>query len=126
MARDTPKGQRPGSRRDSAREWVGLLEEHYGVSREFAGHLAPLLERLARGAPSREDWDTLLGGVAAAFRASRTGAEARPSEELDAMLDQFSTELQKLDESMKVLTAFLERLERRVKSAAVPAPRVLH
>ena len=37
-----------------------VLEERFGVRREFAGHLMPLFEKLAAQQPSVEEWDQLL------------------------------------------------------------------
>ena len=104
-----------------------VLEERFGVRREFAGHLTPLLEKLAAQQPSVEEWDQMLHGVAAAYRAGRVDGRARKSEgEVRLLVDQCSAELQKLVEATKVLGACLERLEGRLDLPTSTVERLLH
>ena len=103
------------------RKWLQVLEERYGVRREFAGHLMPLLERLSQQQPSVEEWDRLLHGVAAAYRTGAADApEGGSGAEAGALVEQFCDEMRKMDESLKVLTACLQRLEREVKLPNAP------
>ena len=104
-----------------------VLEERFGVRREFAGHLMPLLEKLAAQQTSVEEWDQLLHGVAAAYRAGRVDGRGDESEgEVRLLVDQCSAELQKLEEAMKVLGVCLERLERRLDLPTSTVARLLH
>ncbi len=109
----------------ASNEWVEVLESRYGVRREFAGHLAPVLERLAAQDPSPGEWERMLNGVAAAYRSTvppvrRQGAAA----ETRLLAQEFVCELRKMDESLKVLSAVIERLQRR--SRPEPRPAVVH
>ena len=110
----------------AARKWRQVLEERYGVKPEFAGHLLPLLERVAVQQPSVEEWERMLHGVAAAYRAQRPAGRAPGGEdEARVLADQFLGELRKIEESLKVLGVYLERLRQRVKQPRQQV-RVLH
>jgi hypothetical protein len=85
-----------------------LLAEKFGVGREFAAHLMPLLEALARSRPGAADWERALACVGAAYR-SRT-EELDALDETRVLVRQFVTELKRMDESLKVLGVYLERL----------------
>jgi hypothetical protein len=111
---------------NAAKKWRQVLEERYGVRPEFAGHLLPLLERVAVQQPTVEEWEQLLHGVAAAYRAGRPAGRAPGSEdEARALTDQFLGELRKIEESLKVLDVYLERLRQRTKRPRQQV-RVLH
>ena len=85
-----------------------VLAEKFGVGREFTVHLMPLLEAIARSHPTAEDWDRTLGCVAAAYR-SRT-EELEALGETRVLVRHFVAELKRMDESLKVLGVYLERL----------------
>jgi hypothetical protein len=89
------------------KKFMETLEDHYGVPREFAIPLIPMLERVAAQEPSADEWTLVLGGVARAYRASQGESEL---DEACGLIGQFSAELKKLDESLKVLTVYLERV----------------
>jgi len=110
----------------NAKKWLELLEEEYGVSPEFAGHISPLLERALEEASSADDCDQLLRGLAAAYRASQSPRQLRTVDEVSVIVDEFLGELRKMDESLKVLGAYLERLQERVRLPHRPVERVLH
>jgi hypothetical protein len=99
-----------------------VLAEKFGVGREFTAHLMPLLEAVARARPDAHDWEQVLGCVAAAYRSR--------SEELDSLdetrvlVRQFVTELKRMDESLKVLGVYLERLRDTLANPA--QARTLH
>ncbi len=110
----------------SAKKWTQTLEERFGLRPECAGHLIPILERLAAQQPSVQEWDQLLNGLVAAFRAGRTPRNPTRAAETRALVDQFLAELQKLDESLTVLGVCLERLQRRVAGPPSAPERMLH
>jgi hypothetical protein len=111
---------------NAARKWRQVLEERYGVQPEFAGHLLPLLERLAVQQPSVEQWEQMLHGVAAAYRVARpAGRPPGGEDEARVLADQFLGELRKIEESLKVLDVYLERLRQRMKRPTQHI-RVLH
>lgn len=115
----------------NAKKWLELLEEEYGVSPEFAGHVSPLLDRAIEQASSADECDQLLHGLAAAYRSSQNGSsqnsrQLRTADEVGVIADEFLGELRKMDESLKVLGAYLERLQQRAHLPHRPVERVLH
>lgn len=102
---------------------VEILVEKLGVGSEFAVHLVPLFERIAAQEPTAEEWDRLLGCAAAAYRSCWEGELAR-LDEAHGLMRQFLSEVRKVDESLRVLDVYLERL--RQHTAGVPPARVLH
>ena len=80
--------------------------ERLGLAPAEAAPLAERLARLYRELPERE-YRALLEGVAIGQRAARVPPG---SPELSRMLADFASELQKLDEGLRLLTAFLSRL----------------
>ncbi len=110
-----------------AQKWRQLLEENYGVQPEVAGHLVPVLERIAVQEPSPEEWEGLLQGVAAAYRATRSSPRHRKAgREVRVLVDEFVAEVRKMDESLKVMRVYLERLQQRMKLPTPPPVRLLH
>jgi len=99
-----------------------LLADEFGVSREFAIHLMPLLEMLASTQPGAAEWERALRCLAAAYH-SRT-EELESFEESRVLVRQFISELKQMDESLKVIGVYLERL--RDTLANPIAPRTLH
>jgi hypothetical protein len=91
------------------RKIVELLETKYGVTAAFAEQFVPVFETMARSRPSSDDWDALMECLAAAYRALPP-VEDKTLHDVQLMLGQFVTELQKIDESMKVLSVYLERM----------------
>jgi hypothetical protein len=92
--------------------------ERLGVARADAGPLAERLARLSRDLPERE-YRALLQGVILG-QSARQPARSR---ELQRMLEDFAAEIQKLDEGLRLITAYLSRL--REQTALEPA-RPLH
>lgn len=105
-------------------KWLAVLRRDYGIADETAAHLSPVLERMARLRPSDDEWAYLVHALASAQR-SAASSERRSRRETRVLVDSFLTELRKMDESLKVLGVFLERLRQRVDSVTPPA-RVLH
>jgi hypothetical protein len=93
--------------------------ERLGLARADAGALAERLARLCRDLSERE-YRALLQGVMLGQRAARQSVRAP---ELQRMLEDFATEVQKLDEGLRVIAAYLSRL--REQTALSPA-RTLH
>jgi len=94
--------------------------ERLGLTRADAGLLAERLLGLARELPEREI-RALLEGVVLGRRAGQPPKPRSP--ELHRMLEDFAAELKKLDEGLRLLTAYLSRL--REQTAVEPA-RTLH
>jgi hypothetical protein len=99
-----------------------VLAEQFGVGREFTVHLIPLLEALAGSQPRAEDWERALACVAAAYR-SRT-EELDALDETRVLVRQFVSELKRMDESLKVLGVYLERLRETLTNPT--QPRIIH
>jgi hypothetical protein len=89
--------------------------EQLGLARANAGPLAERLAQLSRALPERE-YRALLEGVILGQRAARSPAR---SPELQRMLEDFAAEIQKLDEGLRLIAAYLSRL--REHTAAEPA-----
>jgi len=99
-----------------------VLVAKFGVGREFTAHLMPLLEAIARTRPKAEDWERTLACIGAAYRSRSEELDAL--DETRALVGQFVAELKRVDESLKVLGVYLERLR---DTLAKPAqPRTLH
>jgi hypothetical protein len=108
-----------------SKKLIQELESRFGVRPEFSGHLIPVLERVAEQKPSAGEWEEVLKGVAQAYHTSSDAtAEVDALKEVCALMGQFSTELKKLDESLKVLGAYLGRIQQRMTAPA--GSRVLH
>lgn len=98
-----------------------ILEERFGVRPTLSRPLETLLERALAEEWPPGAWDALLCGVAEAFRAGHeAGTEAR--DEVHVLASELGVELRKIDESMKVLVVYLERIRSQLRP---PAPRLL-
>lgn len=102
---------------------VALLEERFGVRPEFAGHLAPVLERFAAQEPTNEEWEQALSGVAAAYNVLRE-PDPRTSQEIRVLVGEFLSELRKIDESLKVVSVYLDRIRGHLHPG--PSNRIIH
>jgi hypothetical protein len=102
---------------------VEVLEGRYGVSAVFAEQFVPLFDKVAQSQPSSNDWEQLMECVAAAYRALPQ-VEDKALHEAQVLVGQFVTELKKIDESLKVVSVFLDRLRQQL--GAPEATRVLH
>jgi hypothetical protein len=98
----------------STRKMREVLQEDYGVDPGFTDPLVPLLERFAEAAPSPQEWQDLVQGLVAAYRASQKSSP-EPREEVNVLLHDAGAELRKLDESLKVLRVYLLRIQRTLK-----------
>ena len=94
--------------------------ERLGFAPAEANLLAGRLVSLARDLPERE-YRRLIEGVILGRRAARAPIQKTP--ELHRMLEDFAAELKKLDEGLRLVTAYLSRL--REKTSVEPA-RTLH
>jgi hypothetical protein len=102
---------------------VMLLRDRFGVSPEFSRSMRPVLERLAATRPDAKQWEEALGAVAEAYRV-REPVRGEALAEVHTLLSEFLSETQKLDESLKVLSAYLERIRTQVER---PSPeRLIH
>ena len=108
---------------------IEILETEFGVPRAFTEPLIPVLERAAGSQASAREWAALLGGVAEAYRAAQaastthSGSQSPGADEVAQLMERFSSELQKLDDSLKVLTVSLERVCQTL-DPSVPRPTI--
>ena len=94
---------------------------------EFAENLEPLLERIEALGPAPEERDQLLHGVAAAYRSTRVlRRRQRAESDVRVLVEEFQGEIRKMDESLKVMSVYLERLQQRMRLPTPPAERLLH
>ena len=105
------------------RKIVELLEGRYGVSPSFAEQFVPVFEQVAQNRPTSEDWEALMECLAAAYR-TLPQVEDKTLAEAQILVGQFVTELKKIDESLKVVGVFLERL--RTQLGAPDEEHTLH
>lgn len=108
---------------DFNRKIEQVLADKFDVPAEFSACLRPLLRKLAERGLGAEDWQQILDSVSAAWRAGRE-QELECLDETRVLIREFVGELKKMDESLKVLGVYLERL--RERSDDQPAPRLLH
>lgn len=92
--------------------------EDRGLSPGFS---RPLAERLATCALSAEAYEGFLTGAAVAYTVHHEGLEASPNPSVDPgeiqrLMTNFSDELRKLDEALKVLAAFVVRMRTQADS----------
>lgn len=116
-----PPRKRANPPRDRAR--IARDLERLGVSEVLREVLGRRLEELAPTL-SEDAYQAALAGVAAADDAHRLGEEshqrtARDYQEIQRLLGAFSGEMKKLDEALRVLSAYVQRMRTR----AQPAPR---
>ena len=107
----------------AAKKWLHVLEAEFGVGPEFSGHLMPFLEWFADQQPNAAERKKLLMGIAAAYRSCQE-VQTDSVEEVRLLLSEFVTELKKLDETLKVLGVYLERVRQRIKRPGLR--RVIH
>ena len=93
---------------------IGLLEARYGVEGDFSDHLVPFLDRFVAEEPSAEEYDQMLRAIAAAYRSCAPSGEGEPLDEVRDLVSGFVTEMKKLDETLKVLSAYLDRVRTRL------------
>ncbi len=110
-----------GDMAGSADKLLALLEERLGARPELSDPLRGLLDGIATCSLDAADWDALLRGVAEAYRAGhQAGVQAR--DEVQVLTAELGSELRKIDESLKVLGVYLERIRARIRP---PTPRLL-
>jgi hypothetical protein len=102
---------------------VEVLEGRYGVSPVFAEQFVPVFEQVAQSRPSSNDWEQLMECVAAAYR-TMPQVEDKALHEAQVLVGQFVSELKKIDESLKVVSVFLDRLRQQL--GAPEATRIIH
>src|SRR5262245_57397767 len=106
------------------RKIVELLEGRYGVSPAFAEQFVPVFEQVAQSRPSSDDWEALMECLASAYRSLPRVEDDKTLVEAQVLVGQFVSELQKIDESLKVIGVFLERL--RTQLGAPEVSRTVH
>ena len=109
---------RRGSRRAAGRRRrIRADLENKGVSPGFSEPLAKRLERL-RAEPGSETYAAALEGAAAAYDAYRGDADSledrsRDIEEIQRLMQGFAGELLKLEEGLRIISAYVLRMHNR-------------
>ena len=98
-------------------ELLMTLIERFGVAESFAQGLAPLLDRCDLAELDATARDELLGGLAAVYHGVEDAGRktADPGEEAVVLVDELRSELRKMDESLKVLGAFVAKLRKQIE-----------
>lgn len=99
-------------------ELLRLLEQRFGVSKPFARALVPLLDRCDLSDLARSERDEFLGALAAAYRMAGGPARSAAEGGQDAvvLVDELRAELRKMDESLRVLGAYVSKLRTRIEA----------
>ena len=87
--------------------------EQRGIDKEAAVELAEALRTRLTGR-SRRELEALMDGVELGCQVQRAIASAAPGiAEMDRLFEDFAVELKKLDEGLRALAAYANRLRRR-------------
>jgi hypothetical protein len=110
-------GRRGSTPAAGRRERIRADLENRGVSPGFAEPLAQRLERL-RSEPGSETYAAAVEGAAAAYDAYRGDAElmedrSRDVEEIQRLMEGFADELLKLEEGLRIISTFVQRMHNR-------------
>jgi hypothetical protein len=112
---------------ETPRDRIRAELQRHGVSPDLAGLLALRLEQLV-GALGAESCEAVFAAALAATGGTKSGADpSAPSaldlDEMQRLMTAFAGELQKLDEALRALSAYLTRL----RDQATPVlPAALH
>ena len=99
-----------------------LLAARHGVDREFTALLAPLLAAFADTQPTSGEWERALEGVVQAWELR--SEEIESLDETRVLIRHFVSELKRMDETLKVLAVYLERMRDRLQDSG--RSRTLH
>ena len=107
--------EEPGRRGELMSVHIREDLERRGVSSEFSGSVSARLAAIAEDLSAAE-YAAVLEGVAAAYgvhrqRESQTAREE--SKEIHRLVQDFAVELKKLDEGLRILSAYLVRMRER-------------
>ncbi len=110
-------GRRRSARAADRRQRIRADLENKGVSPGLSEPLAQRLERL-RCEPGSDTYAAALEGAAAAFDASRGDAELLEDrscdiEEIQRLMQGFAGELLKLEEGLRIISAYVLRMHNR-------------
>lgn len=108
---------------DDPRDGLKGELERLGLSPRDAAPLADRLVRLAAELPEPE-YRALVEGVVLGTRAGAGAGVSDQKAGIQNLLEDFTSELKKLDEGLKLLTAYISRL--RDQTSAREGPRILH
>ena len=108
---------RSRARAAGARERIRVDLERRGVAPEYARPISTHLEGVSQTL-SPEAYEVVLASVALAHggrQAEAGSAAARPGDltELQRLMSGFAGELRKLDEAMRILSAYVRRIRKR-------------
>jgi hypothetical protein len=110
-------GRRRSTRAAGRRRRIRTDLESMGVGPELSERLAQRLERL-RPEPGSDVYAAALEGAAAAYDASRGDAElledrSSDIEEIQRLMQGFASELLKLEEGLRIISAYVLRMHNR-------------
>jgi len=114
---DSQVGRRGSTPAAGRRQRIRTDLENKGVNPGFSERLAQRLERL-RSEPGSDAYTAALEGAAAAYDAQRGDAElledrSRDVEEIQRLMQGFAGELLKLEEGLRMISAYVLRMHNR-------------
>jgi hypothetical protein len=113
--------------REQTRDRLRRDLEARGVDPLFADAVMARVELTAESA-SGQSWDAIIDGVEVAYHVHRKGQEnlkknLRGLTEVSRLMEDFGSEIRKLDENLKTLAAYLARMRDQFRAER---PGVLH
>ena len=107
---------------DPTHKLLEPLEPQFGVSRSLSSRLTPLLERCEVSGMRDAELNEVLGSIASAYsRASTAPREAtEPDRSTGVLVEEFWAELRKMDESLRVMAAFVARMREQLEGTGAP------
>jgi hypothetical protein len=115
--RDSCDGAAPGAHGESLRNRIRLDLERMGMAPQFSHAVAQRLESTVANLSAHE-YGIVLSSIAAVYGAQREESDApgiAPEDMADVqrLMQGFGEEVQKLDEGLRMLSAYVSRLRKR-------------
>ena len=108
-----------------AKKWMVELQQRYGVHPDLCRSLRPVVEDLSARGLTPPERRVAIEAIALACRSQTSVGLASDSiDEVRLLVGQFIHELKKMDESLKVLTVYLDRVRQQIKRP--PSTRIIH
>lgn len=122
QTKQRPVAKRIASRAARRQQRIREDLENLGVSPDFSGPLARRLEPVSQEMGT-EAYSAALGGVVAAWEVYGKDSEAmvvhsRDVDEIRSLMEGFAGELRKLEEGLRIVSAYVLRMHRKATRGA--------